>query len=198
MQITPNIQLLALVGLALSTWSQVERAMTELFSVISGMDRKRAAILFDGIINFETRLSILDRMMALEPVDEMEAETWTRLSKRLGRFYKKRHELAHFALGCNDKGEWTVSPFLTFETIIFNEDQRKHLTTAVVSERNGKFVELALTIDWFTAQAVRRRPQSGIGLERQISEPPLVARLRELAAQTLEDNRRRASQPGPG
>ena len=38
--------------------------MTALFVSISGMPENRAVILFDGIISFEIRLSILDRLMA--------------------------------------------------------------------------------------------------------------------------------------
>jgi hypothetical protein len=140
-----NIQLLALVGLALSSWSQVERSMTALFVQISRMDVIRAIALFDGIVSFEVRLAILNRLMTFEDLSELDQETWVRLSKRLAKFYKRRHQLAHFGVGGNDRGEWTISPFLTYDNM--HEGKRIHLTQGEVSERNGEFVQLSLALD---------------------------------------------------
>ncbi len=198
---TPQVQILALVGLSLSAWSQVERAMTDLFIVTSEMERRRAMAAFDGIISFEVRLSILDRMMAFQGLDELEAETWIRMSRRLSKFYKKRHELAHFALGARPPGEFVINPFLTYEKLweSVGKDAAplKALNIEAVSARKDEFIELALTLDWFTGQAVRRHPELGIGLTRPLSEPLLVARLQASAAQILEERKQRGK-PGRG
>ena len=94
----PTDELFNMLGWCLSVWSQVEMQMTALFVSISGMPENRAVILFDGIISFEIRLSILDRLMALEAVSEVEREMWNRMSTRMSKAYKQRHELAHFSV----------------------------------------------------------------------------------------------------
>src|SRR5687767_6446361 len=110
--------LLAAVAKALSVWTWVEFQLGLLFHVLAELkDSNRARAIFDGIISFEVRLSILDRLMALEKVDETEAEMWNRLSAKLSKFYKKRHELAHFGLGFRNELP-CITPFMTFEKML--------------------------------------------------------------------------------
>jgi hypothetical protein len=182
-----NVQTVAHVGLALSVWSQVEMTMTYLFSLISGMEGRKAIAMFDGIISFEVRLSILDTMMGFEKVDEVEAEMWQRMSSRLTKAYKKRHELAHFRLIGSDEG-LAISPFLTHHKLLANT--QKTLSRAQIKERNHRFFAIDQALTWFIDQADRRRSPNGTGLRLFDEEPPYVAQLRALAIQTLEERKR--------
>jgi hypothetical protein len=146
------------LGVALSTWGQVEINLTGVFVQISEMKNVRKAIaLFDGIINFELRLMILDRMMAHEAVDEVEREMWNRFSARLSKAYKKRHELAHFSLVGNQQHELCISPFLSIDKLYEAGDGHvKSLTARQIQVRGARFIELANGVHWFMSQAARR------------------------------------------
>src|SRR5690242_15628672 len=88
------------IGMALSTWSAVEIILSDLFAnMVEMKNGNKAHALFATIISFETRLQVLDRLMTYEGVDPVEMEMWARMSARLSRYYKKRHELAHFGIG---------------------------------------------------------------------------------------------------
>ena len=54
---------------------------------------------FGSIISFEVRLAICSRFMAPSSLEEVEQRIWRKMSARLSKFYKKRHEIAHFAIG---------------------------------------------------------------------------------------------------
>ena len=175
--------LLRAVGAGLSNWSIVELQLSKLFAILSGMDQEKAHLVFDGIISFEIRLGICDRLMATEDVDEIEAEMWGRLSAKLTKFYKKRHELAHFSLSSLD-GKSSIMPFLTYEKMFSATATR--LDAKQIRERSRKFIELHLAVLWFYQWASIRRLQE-LGSARPVPvEPSLVPQLRALAIQILE------------
>lgn len=189
MEAPPVVNVMALVGLSLSTWSQVERSLTHAFAVVSGMEARKAIAMFDSVISLEIRLAMLDRLMQFETHDEVEAEMWERLSVRITKSYKKRHELAHFTIATNLKGEWGVSPFLTFDKMF--DPARTVLTQEVIRERHQRFFLVSEAIDWFKDRALVRRGQPPEGPLRESAEPQLVPQLRELAARTLEERKLR-------
>jgi len=154
----PTARLLSGVGGALANWSMVELQMGLLFTILSDIpDRDKAVAIFDGVISFDTRLAILDRLMRFETdLSETEAEMWTRLSQRLSKFYKKRHELAHFSLS-ESGGKLAIAPFLTYEKL-FNKSVR-YLSVEQVAERGEKFTELESALSWFMVRVCQRRPE---------------------------------------
>jgi hypothetical protein len=183
------------IGKALSTWSMVEMGLAKVFSNISTIcDSHRAYALFDSIINFDARLAVVDRLMTLEQVDEVEAEMWKRMSVRLGKFYSKRHELAHFTLGLDRAENPILLPFTTIDKMLHPQGQ-KQLTVAQVKERSKKFVELQAALNWFAWQALMRQGPLPEGVPwPQLPEPPLVVQLRGLAIQILEERKQRPQQ----
>ena len=186
-------ELFRAIGAALHNWSLVEMQLSGLFSTLSDIgDQKKSHALFDAIISFETRLAMCDRLMAFESADEVEAETWSRMSARLSKFYKKRHELAHFTMVAWAK-EPAISPFLTFEGMF--SDQPRLLNLAQVRERSAKFIELHMAIGWFNATAFMRRGKHEPFPPPDPAEPPLVPRLRALAIQILEERKQSAKSP---
>src|SRR5262245_49679864 len=95
----PTDDLLLAVGHALRTWGMFELMLAQLFGMLSDYsDYKKAYAIFETIISFETRVDILDALMALEGLTPLEHETWRRFSSKIRKNHKKRHELAHFSV----------------------------------------------------------------------------------------------------
>ena len=182
------------VGAALHNWSLIELQLSNLFSVISDpRDQRKAHAVFAAVLSFDARLAICDRLMDLEEADELEKEMWTKLSARISKYYRKRHELAHFTLNHGAQSP-AIQPFYTVEKWAF--DKVRYLSEEEIRERSRKFIELAQALPWFGAQAFQRRGPSQQPLEPKPEEPPLVPRLRELATQSLEERRQRAQEQG--
>ena len=170
--------------------------MTALFVVISGVAPQRKAVaLVDGVNSFEVRLAMLNRLMEFEAADEVEAEMWARMARRLTRGYKKRHELAHFALITNGDAQWGVSPFMNYDKMI--GETQGFLSLEKISERNRRFVVLSLAVDWFMGQAVRRRAVSAPNPPLDHATQEFLAHLREIAARTLEERRSQPKSASP-
>lgn len=186
-----HADVLQAVGSALSNWSAVEIHLEGLFNTLSDMPNKdRATALFASILAFPTRMAVLDRLMSLEGVDELEAEMWLKYSARLSKFYNKRHELAHFSMNFDEKGNPVISPFLTQEKAVF--DKIRHLSLNQIQERAEKFKELAMASFWFNARALNRRAAPPEPPVQANEGHPLVARLQELAIQSLEERKQPA------
>jgi hypothetical protein len=184
---------------ALAAWSAAEIELTQLFArladlqtIQNGRYHKKAHLIFDTIISFETRLDIVDALMAEEGLSELELETWNRCSARLRKLYKRRHSMAHFVLmgvTTNDKAEYQISPFFTIGAAM--RQQAKSLSITQIMERRAHFHEMVLAISYFEWGALERR---GLHLDNPMPEPPLVARFRALASQILEE---RGHKPKP-
>ena len=190
---------------ALAAWSNVEVQLAMLFAVLSGIQDVRdnrlnpkAHTIFDAVINFDARLSIIDALMAEEALTPLEAETWARGSNKFRKLYKKRHALAHFAISSNPTNplapeiEWdhAIMPFFTLGSIM--RGTAKTLSASQILDRTPKFAEAANAISYFTEVASRRR---GKPADSPTPEPPLVARLRASASQILEERQKRQQPP---
>lgn len=177
-----GVELLTTISLALANWSSVELELTVLFKAISELhNHKKANALFDGIISFEIRVGICDRLMAFEKIDPIEGEMWARMSAKLTKYYKKRHELAHFSI-IEQNGVHKLTPFVTVEKLI--DGFQTTLDTQQVIDRADKFKDLQKAVAWFSNRALVRH---GFRESPQQEEPerPLVAQLRELAVLNL-------------
>ena len=187
-ELRSNDALLRTVGASLSNWSLVELQLATLFTALTDMpDQNKANALFATIISFETRLAVCDRLMLLENVDELHSEMWVKMPARLSKFYKKRHELAHFSVGWDPSGEPTIQPFSTAEKIIY--EKVRTLSLEQIRERSAKFIELHMAAGWFASCAFWRRVKSHEGPRPETGEPPLVPRLRELATLSLDERK---------
>lgn len=189
-----NDAILRSIGAALHNWSLVELELATLFANLMGFDGMRKAhAIFGVIISFETRIAICDRLVALDARDEADVELWAKLSARLSKFYKKRHELAHFSLAKSDTDSMIV-PFMTTD---HNPDKlQRRLKRADIQERSRKFAELRDAVSWFARYFVLRRTgQQGEARIAALEEPPLVPQLRELAALSLA--KRKGQPPDP-
>lgn len=168
--------ILAAVGQALNNWSIVELQMTTLFDILADMrNNSKARALFESVISFEVRLAMLNKMMAFEDLETEDARIWKKLSSKLTKTYKKRHEVAHFTILAS--GETVhISPFLTWEA--FHADTHRLLSKDEILARGDKFIELAAAINWFRDQAIVRRSRGELSTEILREPPPLVAQLR--------------------
>jgi len=179
--------LMAAVGTALHAWSQVETGMAQLFwsvSGISGLGKSDA--IFDAVISFETRLAILDA--AIEHEEEMSEEEkriWSRLSARLRKLYKKRHEVAHFSLASPEDivNGARIAPFFTWGK--HRRQTTKYLTERQIIQRAAIFAASTSAVNWFTNLMQRRKLPQGSQIQ-PVPEPDMIVRIRELLAQTPE------------
>ena len=191
---TPNPEdaPLRAIGAALSNWSLVELQIASLFSTLSSIpDQRKSYAIFDGIVSFEVRLGLCDRLMEFETVDEVEAEMWRRLSARLGKFYKKRHQLAHFSMIQENDGNITISPFFNWTKL--NDGGGARLSVEDIRMRSDKFIELHMAVCWFIQRAVYRLAEPSPVELLDLQEPPLVPRLRDAAIQILEAKKQHPS-----
>jgi len=141
-----------------------------------------AGAIFDSVVAFEGRLAILDATFNnSQVVTNEERDIWIALSARLRKLYKKRHEVAHFTVMDPDLMSATaINPFLTFNQVV--RETTRELTIHQIVERTAKFSEAEDAVVWFT-QRIRPRVRPEESPPQQGEEPPLIARIRELAAQ---------------
>lgn len=175
----PGWDLLAGIGTCLTNWSLVELQMCALFDIISGMrDPIKARALFDTIVSFEVRLAILNSMMRFEPLSDSDRALWMRLAAKMGKLYRKRHEVAHFTISPDGS---SVAPFMTWDAIA--SGTQKQLSGAQIGERAEKFFELADAMRWFKHYMAVQRTNDQLSRELVELVPPLIVRLRALEAQ---------------
>ena len=180
----PYQELLYQVGSALHSWSIVEMDLSRYFGSLYSELGSQA--LFASVISFDTRLAMIDRLTDLSHLSSEDKAVWRKLSARLSKFYKKRHEVAHFTLGKSQKGEDVIFPFLTVATI--GDKHKRQMTASQVGERVDKFMEFGPALAWFANAVVRSRMPAQARTLPPLEEPPLVARLRELVVQTPRDH----------
>ena len=179
-----NVGLLANVGLALTQWSMVEHQVYILFNAIADMPKLRSRSTFAAIIDFRTRLSVVDALYALEAADELEQAMWLKMSARIKKFYKKRHEIAH-GMPTKEGKRWRWIPLPTPHTVAANE--RHGLTQQEISDRCDRFLEITEALAWFIDRADVRRGSSEPSHLQQTKEPLLISRFRELATRSPEN-----------
>jgi hypothetical protein len=160
-------ELLVAVGEALAAWSAIEVFITDLFAILTDIPNKRdqtlnrrAHLIFDAIISLETRLDVVDVLMANEGLSPLEIETWNRAYLRTKDLYKKRHGLAHFGLVGNpteldnpdpEKSgyiSYSLSPFFSIGAAV--SGGMKILTKAQIDERAVHFREMGAALYFFS------------------------------------------------
>ena len=183
---TPNQfdEVLRAVGHALSVWSAVELELSDLFTALADpMPEDRACGIFDAVVSLEIRLTLVDKLMELEGLPDVEACMWGKISDRITKAYKKRrHPLAHFTLVSPDARNLGIAPFLTNDKI--RSKDYKILKTLDIDASKAHFSKLAEGITWFKNQ-VRARRRFGTGTPPFGADPPLIAEMRLLAAESL-------------
>ena len=178
--------ILRAVGAALHNWSLVELALASAFGKLLGLTMHSQRI-FGTIISFDTRVAICDQIAAANVADELDREIWAKISARLLKLYKKRHEVAHFTLGRRGS-EPIIRPFLTLNKIT---ETVPGLDLRQINERSAKFGALMKALDWYGDYVVLRRIGNQPTRLAALQEPPLVAQLRELATRSLAERKER-------
>lgn len=174
------------VSLALAQWALIEHNIYILFNAIADVPKLQSRAIFSTIVDFRTRLSVIDSLYALEEADDQEKAMWLKMSARIRKYYSKRHELAHGSPSI--RGEplrWMPMP--SPHTLAANEHHG--LSAQEISDRCDRFVEIFEAVAWFTERADLRRREVAINRPQQSEEPLLIPRLRELAIRSLEDRR---------
>jgi hypothetical protein len=179
--------LMSAVGLTLHAWSQVESAMSQLFWHVSGTDdMHKAEAIFDTIVSFETRIAVLDAVTACEDqLSDEEKLIWASLSSRLRKFYRKRHEVAHFGISSPEDMIYgtRITPFFTWGKA--RAKTNKYLNHDQIMARANAFASASRAVGWFTSIMLQRRLPSEDG-EPPPQEPELILHIRELLAQRRE------------
>jgi len=153
------------------------------FYSISGIPTlAKAGAIFDAVVAFDARLAILDAAVANDEdlVTSEEKELWACLSAKLRKLYKQRHQVAHFSLIGDIGTAREISPYFTWNKAARNT--AKSLSITQIFELSTKFNEASAAVTWFNAVLQHRKTPP----ERRrplLAEPPLIPRLRELAAQ---------------
>jgi len=178
------------VGRALQEWSQVEDYLFQIFCEVCGIrDGVKAAAVFGSIVAFDARLRVVDTLMRLELKGTEHLPVWSRLAARLAKFYKKRHELAHFSVMTKKTGmpdgtqkvRVEFQPFYSMASAMTGRN--KTLSSSEIELRIRHFEELREAVWYFATVFIQKRtPQLGFRLR----EPDLIRQLRTLDAQTPE------------
>ena len=188
-------KLFSAIAVALMKWTRVELNVNLVFGLLCRIpDNRRVGAITDGIVSFPIRLSLCDRLLALEGLPELETEMWTRLSAKISKHYKKRHEIAHFNILASPRAgglaEPMLSPFFSYEK--WMTQTAKYLSLDQVIERGETFEELASAVHWFlTLIAHGMLPEKCP--KPSSEEPLLIPRIRASAVQILEE-RQQSSQ----
>jgi hypothetical protein len=177
-------ELMSTVGLALHGWSQVETGTGILFIVVSGIrSADQAGAIFDSIVDFRSRLSMLDAAIEHSNLaNANEKEIWTCLSARLRKLYKRRHEIAHFAIADDEiASARQISPFFTFNKYL--QKTHRSLSVEQILNRTRQFGDAAEAIQWFVRFTSERLPREG-HLGGPAEAPPLIVRIQGLLRRT--------------
>lgn len=175
---------LLLVGQGLQAWSQVENNMFNLFMQVAGTDDRRSILIYDAIVSFDARLDVLHRLMLCDLQDEQDRAVWTKLYKKIRKFYQKRHELAHFDIRCSHTGreEGGTDITVTFHPLFTmgkafgrSEKPLRTLKAADIRLRITRFKEIASAIQYFWAESLRRRHEPS---SNSTPVPKLIQELR--------------------
>jgi hypothetical protein len=172
--------LMATVGFSLHAWAQVETVLGILFLEVSGIRHPyQAGAIFDSIVDFRSRLAMLDAAMEHSNASELELEIWTRLSARLRKLYKRRHEIAHFGISEADIVKaTTISPFFTFNKLL----RRTHrtLTKGQIDVRGLQFAEAGAAVRWLARAISKRKGLFARPVPGPDEEPRLIVQIRAL------------------
>jgi hypothetical protein len=172
--------LMASVGIALHGWAQTEVGLGALFTLVSGIPNVRqAGAIFDSIVDFRSRLAMLDAAFAHSNATTAdEQELWVCVTARLRKLYKRRHEIAHFGIADPDLlAAQRISPFFTMNKFV--EETQRYLTVAQILHRSSQFGDAGAAIYWFNRHISERvRPEKPFPGPDE--EPLLIVRIREL------------------
>ncbi len=176
------------VGHGLQAWSGVENDMFLLFMQVSGTTGKKAILIYNSIVAFEARFKVLNELMLHDLENDLDRPVWIKLADRLIKFYKKRHDLAHFEIYTSIKGlpdgeqEESIAfhPMSTLGRALQNN--QRTLTLAQIGERTLKFAALREAVVYFWSKAVMRSHQT----ELPVLVPDLIHHLRSLVDQNPE------------
>jgi len=140
------------VGRCLGAWSSVERQLTLLFlSLHDKIDEPIPLVnVFNGVVSFEARLSMINSTIRHdERISEKFKTQWNPLFNKLFKTYKKRHEIAHFAI-ITDHTINPDSPATTLQPFYNSFDPpRVGLTAKDLEERKVSFFDLSHRIERF-------------------------------------------------
>ncbi len=169
------------IAFALSDWAFVESALLALFHQISGITPyEKAHAAFSAIVSFDARLDVVDALIPLSGETEINVRIWQKLSEKIGKFYKRRHRLAHFAFVTSTTGIALGTIVKTDMVPLWPSDYNAApLRLPEIQERGRKFRELAESIQWFWFLAVTR----GLALESPPQPPFLVRKIQNAIVQ---------------
>ena len=93
----------AAFGAAVATWQRVEVFVYLLFAhIIQSAHERPLSAAYHQVMNFSTRLSMLDEAVAARyagnPETQPTAEAWEQISTRISRKSKSRNKIAHYVL----------------------------------------------------------------------------------------------------
>ena len=125
-------ELLIAVGDCLEAWTAVEIELTKLFMVLNGVRRDafshpiRAA--YEVVISLEVRIAMI---VAYSRADESLRDDYLphalALGSKVRKYYKKRHEVAHFypvGRGCAKTVDMFIRPYFTEARFLLDQGTR--------------------------------------------------------------------------
>ena len=91
------------VGLALSTWAQMEESLVVIAGMLLRTKFTKAGAIMYSIINFNVWLGLIDELFVLEPSQSELKPKWNKISERLRGLKDIRDRLAHHTIFSGDK-----------------------------------------------------------------------------------------------
>jgi hypothetical protein len=147
----PRLALFAAIGASLHIWSNVELEISNLYMILHSIKRNEFAhptrAAFEAVISLDVRLTMMCAYVAADNSLKDYLPHIKALKARVIKFYKKRHEVAHFMVVHRmNKGQVNtfIRPYFTEDN--FQNKKGTELDSDQVYERAVKFDELVATI----------------------------------------------------
>lgn len=175
------------VGYALHEWSMVENDLAHLFAgLLDAPGIETPHIIMASIASFEARLHLVNVFVTREPLLADQQATWGKLSNKITKAYRSRHQIAHFSFVSayldDERVSTVVQPFFSMGTIMLDRDIR--LGVSEVTDKRRRFEAIREAVSWFARYLNMRRysPEAD-----HLPEPDLILHLQSLAGRSPEE-----------
>ncbi len=150
-----QLEFMETLAAAITQWQPVEMSLFGVFSALLGPAHYAiASAAFHAIINFNTRLAVVDAAAHVALAGKPELAEWTTLHNRMNKRSKKRNELVHFMILWQDGEEGEETPIALLRPSIFdiNADPNRAYDVKQIGEIRASFGVLAHDLGQFAGR----------------------------------------------
>lgn len=135
-------------------WGYVEMQLFLIFSVLVGARNSEvASAVYHSVVNFRTRLTMIDSAAEVALQGNSLLEEWKRLSSTTNKRAQKRNSLAHLMVAGNLKNASSVELCLRPSIFDVRKAQAKEYDLKQIREFRDSFQDLVQKLDTFQMRA---------------------------------------------